>query len=133
MGCGIRLAPSQDQKFGGNFSPEIPASKVVVFFTKNGKEVGSQIVPLPPGGFFPAISLQVRKLKTSDAVDYLGISLFVDMKQLQLEKSRYQNLNNIFLRIVVFIPYHRIISISNCILSVSCTDFAISPIPVRRC
>ena len=63
VGCGIRLAPSQDQKFSGNFSPEVPASKVVVFFTKNGKEIGSaQIVPLPPGGFFPAISLQVRVL-----------------------------------------------------------------------
>ena len=64
IGCGIRLAPS-DHKFataalGGNLA-EFSSSKVVVFFTKNGKEIGSQVVPLPPGGFFPAVSLQVKK------------------------------------------------------------------------
>jgi hypothetical protein len=46
---------------GGNLA-EFSSSKVVVFFTKNGKEIGSQIVPLPPGGFFPAVSLQVETL-----------------------------------------------------------------------
>ena len=65
VGCGIRHAPA-DHKFaafvgagGGGNVPEFTSSKVVVFFTKNGKEIGSQVVPLPPGGFFPAVSLQV--------------------------------------------------------------------------
>ena len=62
IGCGIRVAPSQDEKFVGNFLPELAVSKIIVFFTKNGKEIGSQIVPLPPGGFFPAVSLQVSTL-----------------------------------------------------------------------
>lgn len=66
VGCGIRLPPA-DQKFpvlpgvpGGPASniPELTTAKVVVFFTRNGKEIGSQVFPLPPGGFFPAVSLQ---------------------------------------------------------------------------
>jgi len=31
---------------------------VPVFFTKNGKELGTQLIPCPPGGLFPAIGLQ---------------------------------------------------------------------------
>jgi hypothetical protein len=33
---------------------------VSIFFTKNGKEFGANrlVMPVPPGGFFPAVSLQ---------------------------------------------------------------------------
>lgn len=34
------------------------ASLVAVFFTRNGKELGTQLVPCPPGGLFPAVGLQ---------------------------------------------------------------------------
>ena len=33
-------------------------SLVPVFFTRNGKELGTQLIPCPPGGLFPAVGLQ---------------------------------------------------------------------------
>ena len=74
IGCGIRLG-STDHKFmtvsfGGEGNlPEFKSSKVVVFFTKNGKEIGTQVVTLPPGGFFPAVSLQVNSISSDQNPD----------------------------------------------------------------
>ncbi|CAL4101713.1 unnamed protein product, partial [Meganyctiphanes norvegica] len=48
MGCGIKF----DQH-----SPENDPSLVPVFFTKNGKEIGSVQVRLPSGGLYPCVGL----------------------------------------------------------------------------
>jgi len=49
IGCGVKF----DAVAKG-----LQASMVPVFFTRNGKEVGTQLIPCPPGGLFPAIGLQ---------------------------------------------------------------------------
>ena len=46
IGCGIRFAPITDKSSSGH-----------LFFTQNGKEIGAVPVNIPPGGFFPAISI----------------------------------------------------------------------------
>jgi len=51
VGCGIKF--DAISKNAG-----LHASMVPVFFTKNGKEIGTQLVPSPPGGLFPAVGLQ---------------------------------------------------------------------------
>ena len=51
MGCGVKFEVVA--KNSG-----LHASMVPVFFTKNGKELGTQLIPCPPGGLFPAIGLQ---------------------------------------------------------------------------
>lgn len=48
VGCGIKFENTSG--FNGSLVP--------VFFTKNGKEICTQVVPCPPGGFFPAFGLQ---------------------------------------------------------------------------
>ncbi|XP_042866168.1 SPRY domain-containing protein 3-like isoform X3 [Penaeus japonicus] len=48
MGCGIKFE---------QISPENDPSSVPVFFTKNGKEVGSVMVRVPPGGLYPCVGL----------------------------------------------------------------------------
>ncbi|KAL5006891.1 hypothetical protein ScPMuIL_015697 [Solemya velum] len=48
MGCGIRF---QTTESGG------PAQSVRVFFTRNGKEIGTVMVPYLPGGLFPAVGM----------------------------------------------------------------------------
>ena len=40
-----------------------------VFFTKNGKEIGTQLIPSPPGGLFPAIGLQREPQEVSLPVE----------------------------------------------------------------
>jgi hypothetical protein len=52
VGCGVKF-DAVARKAGG-----LQASMVPVFFTRNGKELGTQLVPCPPGGLFPAIGLQ---------------------------------------------------------------------------
>lgn len=42
MGCGIHFSQGQD---------------ALVFFTRNGKEIGKSKVKIPPGGFHPAVGL----------------------------------------------------------------------------
>jgi len=52
VGCGVKF-----DAVAKNPAP-LHASLVPVFFTKNGKELGTQLIPCPPGGLFPAIGLQ---------------------------------------------------------------------------
>lgn len=51
VGCGIKFE-SVSKNAG------LQAAMVPVFFTRNGKEIGTQLVPSPPGGLFPSIGLQ---------------------------------------------------------------------------
>ena len=51
IGCGVKF--DAISKNAG-----LSASMVPVFFTKNGKEIGTQLMPSPPGGLYPAIGLQ---------------------------------------------------------------------------
>lgn len=51
VGCGVKFDAISK-------NPGLSASMVPVFFTKNGKEIGTQLIPSPPGGLFPAIGLQ---------------------------------------------------------------------------
>lgn len=51
VGCGLKT-----ENISG-----LHGSLVPVFFTKNGKEIGTQLVPSPPGGLYPAIGLQKDK------------------------------------------------------------------------
>jgi len=51
VGCGVKF--DAIAKNSG-----LAASMVPVFFTKNGKEIGTQLIPSPPGGLYPAIGLQ---------------------------------------------------------------------------
>lgn len=44
MGCGIRFSQGHSQS-------------ALVFFTRNGKEIGKCKVKVPPGGFYPAVGL----------------------------------------------------------------------------
>ncbi|KAI5609136.1 SPRY domain-containing protein 3, partial [Silurus asotus] len=44
IGCGI-------------YADTLDAGLTTVFFTKNGKEVGSVVVPVAPGGLFPAVGM----------------------------------------------------------------------------
>jgi len=48
VGCGVKF----DHISGAN------GALLPVFFTKNGKEICSQLIPCPPGGLFPAFALQ---------------------------------------------------------------------------
>ncbi|XP_052251327.1 SPRY domain-containing protein 3-like isoform X1 [Dreissena polymorpha] len=47
MGCGIKFAKNEE-KF---------KQAVNVFFTRNGREVGTVTVPFPPGGLYPAVGM----------------------------------------------------------------------------
>lgn len=47
MGCGIRF---ENSSFRGN-----QGQSAVIFFTKNGKEIGSTEFPLPENGLYPAV------------------------------------------------------------------------------
>ena len=49
IGCGVKFEA---------VAKGLQASMVPVFFTRNGKEVGTQLIPCPPGGLFPAVGLQ---------------------------------------------------------------------------
>ena len=51
IGCGVKFEVVS--KNSG-----LHASMVPVFFTRNGKELGTQLIPCPPGGLFPAVGLQ---------------------------------------------------------------------------
>jgi len=51
VGCGVKFEVVA--KNSGLHTTMVP-----VFFTKNGKELGTQLIPCPPGGLFPAIGLQ---------------------------------------------------------------------------
>ena len=51
VGCGVKF--DAISKNSG-----LSASMVPVFFTRNGKEIGTQLIPSPPGGLFPAVGLQ---------------------------------------------------------------------------
>ena len=51
VGCGVKF--DAVAKNSG-----LSASMVPVFFTKNGKEIGTQLIPSPPGGLYPAVGLQ---------------------------------------------------------------------------
>jgi len=48
IGCGVKFEA---------VAKGLQASMVPVFFTRNGKEVGTQLIPCPPGGLFPAVGL----------------------------------------------------------------------------
>ncbi|XP_052251320.1 SPRY domain-containing protein 3-like isoform X1 [Dreissena polymorpha] len=50
MGCGIKFAKSEEER-------RKLANDVQVFFTRNGKEVGTVTVPYPPGGLYPAVGM----------------------------------------------------------------------------
>lgn len=49
MGCGVKFKPNV---FGG-----LQNQQVNVFFTRNGREVGTVTVRYPPGGLYPAVGL----------------------------------------------------------------------------
>jgi len=51
VGCGVKFDAAA--KNSG-----LAAGMVPVFFTRNGKELGTQLIPCPPGGLFPALGLQ---------------------------------------------------------------------------
>ena len=55
VGCGIKFSPVQSQ--GKNAFPIGGATSGHLFFTHNSKEVGSIPVNIPPGGYFPALSM----------------------------------------------------------------------------
>ena len=50
VGCGIKFEAVSKKPLSSGMMP--------VFFTKNGKEIGTQLIASPPGGLFPAIGLQ---------------------------------------------------------------------------
>lgn len=63
VGCGVKF-----DSVAKNPAP-LHASLVPVFFTKNGKELGTQLIPCPPGGLFPAIGLQREPEEVSINMD----------------------------------------------------------------
>ncbi|XP_076064885.1 SPRY domain-containing protein 3-like [Oratosquilla oratoria] len=48
MGCGVKFDP---------LSPEDDPSVIPVFFTKNGREIGTVLMSAPAGGLFPCVGL----------------------------------------------------------------------------
>lgn len=56
VGCGIRFGTAQPLS-GKNAGSLSAASSGQLFFTHNSKEFGSLPINVPPGGFFPAMSI----------------------------------------------------------------------------
>ena len=59
IGCGIRFAPplSAHSQVDKNSFPVSASNSGHLFFTHNSKEIGSMPINIPPGGFYPSISI----------------------------------------------------------------------------